>query len=458
MPIPPTPPQPASSHAASVYQPRDVLNAPEVKAAIVRRSTERGDDADMTAWLQNHFFRWAIGSFENVLAVRSPADYQMATGSAKPLPDWLARQLQSPPRQRAPEPKPALDGAARSGPQAAFDAGPKTFYYLDPEHLLLVDRERLLVEFLRSRRGTRLEQKLQRITCFMALSMWEQEHQRMQVRRNKGWVPSSGLALKELLRTPNGVIFEFIGSHAALREEMAYESYHMQHCLGQFASLKKLSGGYGENYARATQDGQLRLFTLRSAGNLPHVTISLAVHADGLRVDQIKGKQNRHPIRKYADDVLQFLQTLPPRGERHSDCEGMGLVFEPEPEAEASAAGGEAANSETPVPPPKGQWKFVTDVNSPSFLLSVMSGNFHLIEHFERPPAALQWLLLRIAPHELGRLRQVDAAVAAAARLTLPAAQLPPMLQAAELASPAAMYEIEGISLGAAICAPAAAT
>lgn len=393
----------------AAYLPRDVVNAPEVKAAIARRSIERGDDADMAAWLRNHFFRWAIGSFEHVLPVHSVADYLAAAGPARPVPEWLARRLQ---------------------PRA--DAQSLACHYLDPDHLLLIERERVLVEFLRARRGTRLEQKLQRITCFMALAMWEQEHQRMQARRSKGWVPSSGLALREVLRTPNGTFFEFDGGHAALREEMAYESYHMQHCLGQFASLKKLSGGYGEQYAQAAQDGRLRLFTLRSAGNLPHVTISLGVAADGLRVDQIKGKQNRHPVRKYADDVLQFLRALPPRGERHADCEGMGLVFEPDA---AAPTEGNAA----------GQWKFVTEVADAGFLLSVMSANFHLIEHFERPPAALQWLLLRIAPRELGRLRYVDPAVAAAARLTLPEKSLPPMLR--DL--PAAACEIEGIPLTA---------
>ncbi|WP_269759365.1 hypothetical protein [Variovorax sp. E3] len=394
MPIAPTPPA-----GPAAYLPRDVLNAPEVKAAIARRSTERGDDADMAAWLRNHFFRWAIGSFEHVLPVHSAADYLAATGAGagKPVPEWLAKLLQ---------------------PRA--DAGPRACWYLDPEHLLLIERERVLVEFLRSRRGTRLEQKLQRINCFMALAMWEQEHQRMQARRSKGWVPSSGLALREVLRTPNGVLFEFDGRHAALREEMAYESYHMQHCLGQFASLKKLSGGYGEQYAQAAQEGRLRLFTLRSAGNLPHVTISLTVHADGLRVDQIKGKQNRHPIRKYADDVLRFLRAVPPRGERHADCEGMGLVFEPDTPGAA-----------------QGQWKFVTDVADANHLLSVMSANFHLIEHFEQPPPALQWLLLRIAPRELGRLRQVDPAVAAAARLMRPG----------QAASAGATHGIEGIAL-----------
>ncbi|WP_430393673.1 hypothetical protein [Burkholderia cenocepacia] len=87
----------------------------------------------------------------------------------------------------------------------------------------------------------------------MALDMWEREHQRMQARRDKGWVPSSGLALREVLRTPNGIVFEFVGDHAALREELAYESYYMQHCLGQFADRRRLRGGYGEQYAQAAR-------------------------------------------------------------------------------------------------------------------------------------------------------------------------------------------------------------
>ncbi|WP_430393674.1 hypothetical protein [Burkholderia cenocepacia] len=43
------------------------------------------------------------------------------------------------------------------------------------------------------------------------------------------------------------------------------------------------------------------------------MTISLQVSGDGLRIDQIKGKQNRHPVRRYADDVRQFLRALAPR-------------------------------------------------------------------------------------------------------------------------------------------------
>ncbi|KAF1040037.1 MAG: hypothetical protein GAK33_01037 [Burkholderia lata] len=411
--------------AAPAYRPRDVVNAPDIKAAIARRSAERGDPADICAWLGNHFFRWVVGAFEQAQPLDSLADYRALAGADRPAPDWLVRRFR---------PQPASGAAAEPVPPPADE--PKPLYFIDPEHMLLTDRERVLVEFLRSRAGTRLAQKLQRITCTMALDMWEREHQRMQARRDKGWVPSSGLALREVLRTPNGIVFEFAGDHAALREELAYESYYMQHCLGQFADRRRLRGGYGEQYAQAAQEGRLRLFTLRGAGNQPHVTISLQVTGNGLRIDQIKGKQNRHPVRRYADDVRQFLRALAPRGERHPDCEGMGLVFEPETTGAAVGA-----------------WTFVTDVRSPDHLLSVMSENFHLIEHFPQPPAVLQWLLLRNAPYALGQLRQIDPAVAAAARHALPADALP--AERAPDAPPAntATFAIEGIPIDPALCA-----
>lgn len=414
--------------AAAAYRPRDVVNAPDIKAAIARRSAERGDPADILAWLGNHFFRWVVGAFEQAQPLDSLADYRTLAGADRPAPDWLVRRFRAHPASGG-----AIGAAAEPSPQPV--AEPKPLYFIDPEHMLLIDRERMLVEFLRSRAGTRLAQKLQRITCAMALDMWEREHQRMQARRDKGWVPSSGLALREVLRTPNGIVFEFAGDHAALREELAYESYYMQHCLGQFSDRRRLRGGYGEQYAQAAQDGRLRLFTLRGAGNQPHVTISLSVTGDGLRIDQIKGKQNRHPVRRYADDVRQFLRTLAPRGERHPDCEGMGLVFEPETPGAAV-----------------GEWTFVTDVRSPDHLLSVMSENFHLIEHFAQPPAVLQWLLLRNAPYALGQLRQIDPAVAAAARHALPVDALPAAHE--PHAPPAtAAFAIEGIPIDPALCA-----
>ena len=412
------------------YQPRDVVNAPQIKAAIEARSAARGDASEVHQWLRSHFFRWVVGSFDHAIALHGPADYQRAAGAQAELPPWLRKRW--------------LRGSPAQTTDAAAPVPP--CYHIDPEHPLLVDRERVLVEFLQSRAGTRHAGKLNRISCFTALALWEEEHRRMQTRRNRGWVPSSGLALRECLRTPNGIIFEFDGQHAALREEMAYESFHMQHCLGQFARMDKLRGGYGEHYAKAVQAGALRLFTLRSASNQPHVTLSLRLQDGSLRIDQIKGKQNRDPIRRYADDVLAFRRALALPGERHADCEGMGIVHEVASEAEGADAVPETDRA---------GWKFITDVRDTGFLLSAMTANLYLIEHFERPPAALQWLLLRVAPELLDRVRHIEPAVAAAARLTLPPESWPPALRTLTPVGDAPQpFWIEGQPIDPALCAP----
>ncbi|WP_169781702.1 PcfJ domain-containing protein, partial [Escherichia coli] len=111
-----------------------------------------------------------------------------------------------------------------------------------------------------------------------------------------------------ILDVPDGKIVEFDASHSNFRREMAYESWHMQHCVGQFDDRKNLTGGYGEYYANQIEQHKLRLFSLRDNNNIPHVTIALNVVGDSLEIDQIKGKQNRHPVKKYADDVLSLLQ------------------------------------------------------------------------------------------------------------------------------------------------------
>jgi len=393
------------------YLPRNVVNAPAIKASITRRSAERGDDPAVAAWLTNHFFRWLIGSFELVVPIRSLDDCAALFGPQGP-PAWLVAQAKA---NRLPE-----------------------CFHIDPEHAVLLDKERVLVEFLNARKGTRLADKLQRITCNMAFEMWEREHRRMQARRGKGWVPGSGKALRECLRTAHGAFFELVGSDAHLREEMAFESYHMQHCLGQFADRKRLSGGYGEQYVEAAQQGKLRLFTFRGADNRPHVTISLRVDGTSLHIDQIKGKQNRPPVHKYVEDTLHFLRWAQPQPARHADCDSMGMIHE--------------AN---------GGWKFIADAQDQDLTLSVLTLHPELISHFAQPPACLQWLVLGSHPQAVQGLRHVDHAVSAAAHALMPDGDivsapddLPPWLSAWHRPAPkgaagAVAYHIEGIVLPA---------
>ncbi|WP_205185744.1 hypothetical protein, partial [Burkholderia sp. LMG 13014] len=197
----------------------------------------------------------------------------------------------------------------------------------DP-HLLAL--ETTLVEFLESRKGTGLEGKLDRVNCPQALAMWEREHAEMAARISRGWRESQPDALGTWCETANGRFVEFLPDSALLRAEMAFESYVMRHCLGQFADRQALTGGYGGRYAEAIEARTLRLLSFRDAGGQPHITISVAVNADGsLDVDQVKGKQNRPPVERYVDDVLACLNALGTTDRTPSDCIALGVVHTP---------------------------------------------------------------------------------------------------------------------------------
>lgn len=283
------------------YQARDVINAPQIKAAIQIRTHARSDDAEILQWLENHFYRWLIGCFEHATPIQTLADYQQLT--QHPAPAWLSQKL----------------------------AGADTqLFWIEPDHPQLLNYEHQLREFLYARQGTKLAKKLQRINCQQAFDLWAQEHALIAERRRKGWVPSSGEGLIFRHQLIQGAIFEFDHQSPQLREELAYESYHMQHCLGQFHDQHHLTGGYGEYYVSALKSGQLRIFTLRNQQNNPHVTISLNVGENTLSIEQIKGKQNRPPIIRYARDVLAFLQALQIPVAPHPDCLAMGITSDPE--------------------------------------------------------------------------------------------------------------------------------
>lgn len=379
------------------YKPRNIINAPNIKSSIISRSQQRGNNENIRRWLSNHFYRWIIGDLPHVYPVRSIEDYAVYFGADTEIPTWLRPKL----------------------------GGDEGFYYLNPQHPQLLAMERDLLEFLSSLEGTRLGAKLQRINCFTLLEMREAEHLKMQRLRDQGWYPSNCDALKPMMSLNNGEWVELDAVSPDLRSEMAYESWHMQHCVGQFDNQGALSGGYGDYYARQIEHGKLRLFSLRDGNNIPHITISLVVNNDGLSIDQIKGKQNRHPIKKYAADVLSLLQELQPHPERHADCEGMGIVYEETPEYTG--------------------WKFITDIHDFNFLLNVLHNNFHLMEHFPTPPVALQWLLLHSAPDALRYLQVIDSNVATAAEMLFPQHEWHPMLAGKNTSSEP--FEIESLTL-----------
>ncbi|MBN3727965.1 hypothetical protein, partial [Burkholderia sp. Ac-20379] len=238
------------------------------------------------------------------------------------LPAWVAARFGG---LAAGAPNPA-----KAGPPPDAATSPAPMVWIDPAAPELIALEARLVEFLESRRGTGLDGKLERINCPQAIALWEKEHAAMSSRIARGWREAIPEATRAWLDTPHGRFVEFIADGPRLREEMAFESYVMRHCLGQFADRQALTGGYGQRYAQAIETRGLRLFSFRDSSGQPHITISVTVAAGGrLDVEQVKGKQNRPPIERYLDDVIACLDALGTSDATPPDCVAVGIVRTP---------------------------------------------------------------------------------------------------------------------------------
>lgn len=143
--------------AASAYKARDVVNAPAIKQRIKERSAERGDAADVAAWLGNHFYRHVVGNLQAdepaVLRIADVRQLQELAGRQEP-PAWALERLER--------------------RQVGFEL--PELWWVQPDSAALLALETRLVEFLSTRKGTSLEGKLQRVNCPQALARWTLEH------------------------------------------------------------------------------------------------------------------------------------------------------------------------------------------------------------------------------------------------------------------------------------------
>ena len=348
------------SRPAAAYAPRDVANAPELKGAIGQRSAQRGDGPEIAAWLQNHFYRYVIGRFDAPApAVEKIGNLEQAENLFHPasLPPWVRRRFEH-----------------------KFASGP-ALWWIAPASEALLALEARLVEFLNSRQGTSLAGKLARINCAQALALWAAEHAAFAARSAAGLRAHHPQAVRGLWQGRHGVFFEFLPDSPLLRAEMAYESQHMQHCLGQFADRRELTGGYGENYAQACEQGRLRLFSYRSGNAQPHITISAVVSADGqLDIDQIKGKQNRPPVERYHEDLLGFLNSLPCAHGTPEDARRIGIARLPQ------------------------RWDFVSNISDAREQVQLAHHYPEVIRHYRQPTMLVQWLVAGRQPELLAGL------------------------------------------------------
>ena len=354
-----TTPPPANAGAQpQTYAARDVANAPEIKAAIARRSAARGDSAEVTQWLASHFFRYVVGNAQldapAMLALDSLATAQAKLG--KQVPAWIQTRLN--------------DSGKGGIPQA-------TIWWMDADSPAVREVEQRLVEFLNTRAGTPLEGKLMRVNAMQALAQWEAEHQAFEAKQLAGWREHQPEAVAVIWRGEGGDFVEMLPKSPKLREELAFESQCMRHCVGQFGNRRKLSGGYGEHYAASCEQGKMRLFSYRTGADhaQPRITISAVVQADGrLDIEQIKGKQNRPPVAKYHTDVLGFLQSLPTGDDTPNDALAIDLVRLPS------------------------GWTRVADITTEADQLALFAHHPDKLALVAQPSPLVQWLTLARTP------------------------------------------------------------
>ncbi|MFG0642234.1 hypothetical protein [Delftia sp. WSY_22] len=361
---------PGAAAAASAYRPRDVVNAPDIKQHIRERSAARGDSQEIAAWLANHFYRHVIGNLDAdppaVQPISTQAELLRLHRRTEPAAWALERLRAHAARQPPPHESPAAGASA-------------PLWWVEPDSAPLLALESRLLEFLSTRRGTALQGKLQRINCPQALARWTLEHLAFARKSESGWAEHRPGAVRPLLRGQLGVFVEFDAQSPDLRAEMAYESQMMRHCLGQFSARGALRGGYGEHYAEACEQGQLRLFSYRTGTAQPRITVSAQVLDGGrLRIDQIKGKQNRPPIARYLADVLALLNHLDADGEAPADALAMGIVRRP---AHLLASGH------------TGAWCAASELHTEAEQLWLLQAHPALLEQLDIRSPLMQWLV-----------------------------------------------------------------
>ncbi|MGP1630654.1 MAG: hypothetical protein ACTS5V_11990 [Giesbergeria sp.] len=338
---------------------RDMANAPAIKAAIASRSAERGDSADIQKWLASHFFRYVVGHLQAdapaMVRIDTLATAQQKLGGS--IPDWIDRRLK--------------DSGKHGSPDAPI-------WWIDPDSRAVQEVEHRLVEFLSTRADTPLEGKLMRVNALQALAQWAAEHQAMEARQLSGWRTHQPEAVQVVWQGADGEFVEMLPKSPQLREELAFESQCMRHCVGQFGNRRKLTGGYGEHYAASCEQGRMRLFSYRTGQSQPRITLSAVVKEDGqLEIEQIKGKQNRPPVDKYHADVLAFLQSLPTTEDTPNDALTIGLVRLPS------------------------GWMRAADIASEPDQLALFARHPEKLALVAAPSPLVQWLALAHTPQQV---------------------------------------------------------
>ena len=275
-------------------QGRNVINIKELKNHITNFSHKKKLSPTIESWLLKTFIRWLINYYPQVEVVQSIERYKLLVKGK--VPSWFVPQS--------------------SGIE---------FIYIDTQHSSFLELLTKCSEFLASR-DKNIEHKFPRMTVEQVLIKHQKEHLRMQ-KKAQYLIETSGEALEKVFSFENFQVVKFLVNHKELSLEMARESMLMQHCLGEFDNIQTGEGGYGSYYIDLIRKEEIILYSLRDEKNMPHVTISLQKDANGLWLEQIKGKQNLAPIARYVPASVAFLNHLKVQHHYHYDCLEMGVVY-----------------------------------------------------------------------------------------------------------------------------------
>lgn len=278
----------------------------------------------------------------------------------------------------------------------------ETFIYIDPNHPDLRAEEDSCIEWLSSRLGTLDEPKFLRMTAEQILEKQRKTHARLAAFAQKGFRATTGAALRPVDTIGGLTCFELIAANPEFRQELMNETVMVQHCVGLFEDRVALSGGIGEHYARQAEDGNMRLYSMRTKSGNARITLSVQVQDGVSRLEQMKGKQNRPPAIQYHKAALAALQALKIPPENSHDINAVGIlardnkfvsVFD-QPDAIVQTYLQRFPNLIMGIPSPTNAQLWATLPNA-----------FELAQNFELP-ASLETLIAMTDPFTARRLKR----------------------------------------------------
>lgn len=276
---------------------RNVINIEGLRDAIKLYAAKKQLPDTISHWLTHTLVRWTVNYFPHYQVVKNSKHFTALTG--KKPPKWYVSKQNN------------------------------EFIFIDIQHPRFDEVLERTSEWLGANQSS-LADKFHKMTVPQVLKKWSDDHERMK-RQKLRHIDTSGKALKVVFNHGDMYVVELLKSHEELHLEMANESAQMQHCLGEFDDIPNGKGGYGEYYLSQIQENSIRLFSVRDSNDKSHVTISIDVYSDEeeetLSVDQIKGKQNTHPIERYVPICQAFLNHLNVSHDYDEDCLNMGLVY-----------------------------------------------------------------------------------------------------------------------------------